>query len=175
MNIGEQLAQLAREIWPWQQATFGDGCTVHGAMAKVRVECAEAESAWERCMLTKLNWRANERAIQALLEEMADIYFMLVQLAGAADIALPSPRLTVDGRPLRAAMMRIADCALPLRSAIGAALDWWWAACKWTECTGEIAAAIRAKLAKNKARTWGKPAADGTISHVKPAPKGGEV
>lgn len=34
----------------------------------------------------------------------------------------------------------------------------------------DLAAAVAAKLAKNKARTWGKPDADGVVQHVEPDP-----
>lgn len=51
----------------------------------------------------------------------------------------------------------------------------WGSACHANDDLPHMPGAIRAKLEVNRARKWGARAADGTISHVKPASKGGEA
>lgn len=175
--IGAELAQLAREIWAWQQATFGDGCTVHGAVAKIRDECAEVLECEEH--LAK--WKAVRHAGRR--EELADVFFMLVQMTGAAGSAHVSP-----GHPSIQKYRADSALAYSLGRVDGSAHaflrahEWgstasshaataaWLDACAANDDLPHMPAAIRAKLEENRARTWAKPAADGTISHV----KGGE-
>ena len=96
--VGAELAELAREIWAWQVDTFGDAMTVEGAVAKIRDECAEVLHA-ERAVdfVRRQQWGSRLMLSAALTEpiatrreELADVFFMLVQLDGAGN---PSRRM----------------------------------------------------------------------------------
>ncbi len=179
--IGAELAELAREIWAWQVDTFGDGCTVHGAVAKIRDECAEVLAVPRLPNMLPLMRKAQRR------EELADVFFMLVQMTGAG----ATLGMFTEGCRL-AASLPLCDSSLPWAlggivaacsiyygthmlphtspTGAGAALRGWLDACNANSDLPHMSAAIRAKLAENKTRRWAKPAEDGTISHV----KGGE-
>lgn len=188
--IGAQLAQLAREIWAWQSETFGDGCTVHGAVAKIRDECAEVLAAQAEIEHRRHQSWGSQLMFRAIIapyvtarrEELADVFFMLVQMTGAAGSSHIDPTRShilkhCIGTPLAYSLGRVDAASHAFlegmtwgrvdtqaqHSAVAAWLD----ACSANNDLPHMPAAIRKKLAVNKARTWAKPAEDGTISHVK--------
>lgn len=192
--IGAELAQLAREIWGWQVETFDGLMTVEGAVAKIRDECAEVLECETAVMVSidtpgtvsPSDVRMARGALMADLmpprgdeirrrEELADVFFMLVQLGGLLsydDDALdalcyvceppeivPPPAFSlgrVDAHSLSADW-----------GGLMLAMGSWADACAGFGDLPHMPAAIRDKLTKNKARKWAKPAEDGTISHIK--------
>ena len=170
--IGAELAQLAREIWAWQQATFGGLMTVEGALAKIRDECAEAIIA---------------PSVGARREEFADVFFMLAQLVGitggdpaaaldalftGCDAVKSAMHCLFGETPARLLGVIVAESFSMAKGPCshhraGALAMPWTALCIVTGDIEHMPAAIRAKLEENRARTWAKPAADGTISHIK--------
>lgn len=176
------LAELADDIWQWQCETFGDRMTVSGALNKLRDEVDEAAAAWRNLQeMHRLDWSlvAVPEAVHAcsepIHEELADCFFMLVQIGGlttgddeGCGLAFwawqerPSDSFEVCiGRLKAHALWSDQWAGLLLAKAA------WLDACASISALDSMPAAIAAKLAKNKARTWAEPAADGTISHVK--------
>ena len=171
------LAELADEIWAWQQTTFGDAMTVQGAVNKLRDECDEVVREYRNL----LAWRDSRRRLPEMLrearvrvrEELADCFFMLVQLDGLTSddggCLLFQFEEAREVEPFEVCMGRLKAHALWADQWNGLifAKAAWMDACTVLDAAAEMPAAIQAKLAKNKARTWAKPAADWTISHVK--------
>ena len=178
MTFGGELREIAAQIWGWQVAQFGDALTLDGALNKLRDEVGEAIAAGEARPAPGEAFAPYDASRRA---ELADAFIMLVQAAGMLE-ALPAlMRQCVHTQPdiktapyadsLRMVhALAVTAKQLHLRDrSIGAAVFGWAGACKAHGDLVHMPAAIRRKMEVNKARAWGQPAADGTISHVKAA------
>lgn len=142
------LNELADAIWLWQTETFPEQ-TAKGCYRKLRQEALELLEAWE------------DGDDEGVAEELADCFFMAVAHERLTPGCLSS-RIFVDDSPrdlVEAVCFNIWVDPESMRPAVQ----------RLARMMGvDLAAAVEAKLTKNKARKWPKkPAADGTYSHVK--------
>lgn len=167
--MSKTLIELAHAIWAWQRETFAHMATIPGALTKLDDETYETIRAW-RAFLGQPGDQTLRRI--ELLDELADVFHLLVQLAGlrgqdrAATVGLQHPGVSCAAPFLYqlGQVRAYAEAGVTVR-----AFDEWQLTCLSLRCLDEMPAVIAAKFELNRAgRTWpSAPDEDGTFSHIK--------